>query len=541
MDIKVITLDEQAREKIKKGVDVLASTVGVTLGPKGRNVIIDKEYGMPVSTKDGVSVAKEINLKDPVENVGAQMVKEAASKTATLAGDGTTTATVLAQAIYNEGLRYLKSGANPVEIKRGMDKAVAAVVDELESMSTEISTMDEICSVGTISANNDKEIGTLIATAMEKVGKDGVITVEESRTAETSLEVVEGMQFERGYISPYFVTDQNSMQATLEDAYVLLYDKKITGVKEILSILEQVSKTGKGLLIVCEDLADEALAALIVNKVRGILKVAAVRAPEFGDRRTQSLEDLAVITGGTFVSEQKGIRLDKVTLSQLGTARVITVTKDKCTIVDGGGDTEAIQNRIEEIKKQIGAATSEYDIEKLQSRLAKLTGGVAVLNIGAHTEAEMKEKKDRIDDALHATKAAVDEGIVVGGGMALVQASNVLKTFKAENEDQQVGVSIIAKACRYPFNLIMKNAGQNPEAILIEMGMHSDIPNVGYDARNDKYVDMIGEGIIDPTKVTRTALENANSVAGILLTTEAVVTKEPAEKKEAVPQNEMMY
>jgi chaperonin GroEL len=540
MDIKVITLNEQAREKIKKGVDVLASTVGVTLGPKGRNVILDKEFGSPTSTKDGVSVAKEINLKDPVENVGAQMVKEAASKTAAMAGDGTTTATVLAQAIYNEGLRYLKSGANPVEIKRGMDKAVAAVVGELENMSTPITTTEEVCSVGTISANNDKEIGNLIATAMDRVGKDGVITVEESRTAETSLEVVEGMQFDRGYISPYFVTDQQTMQTTLEDPYILLYDKKITGVKEILSILEQVSKTGKGLLIVCEDLADEALAALIVNKVRGILKVAAVRAPEYGDRRIQALEDLAVLTNGTFVSEQKGMKLDKLTLDKLGKARVVTVTKDKCTIIDGAGETEAIESRIQEIKKQIETATSEYEIEKLQSRLAKLTGGVAVLNIGAHTEAEMKEKKDRVDDALHATKAAVDEGIVMGGGMALALASNVLNTFKAENEDQNIGVQIIKKACKSPFNLIMKNAGKNPEAIMIEMGYYSDIPNVGYDARNDKYVDMISEGIIDPTKVTRTALENANSVASILLTTEAVVTKEPTEKKE-VSQPEMMY
>jgi chaperonin GroEL len=540
MDIKVITLNEQAREKIKKGVDVLASTVGVTLGPKGRNVILDKEFGSPTSTKDGVSVAKEINLKDPVENVGAQMVKEAASKTAAMAGDGTTTATVLAQAIYNEGLRYLKSGANPVEIKRGMDKAVAAVVGELENMSTPITTTEEVCSVGTISANNDKEIGNLIATAMDRVGKDGVITVEESRTAETSLEVVEGMQFDRGYISPYFVTDQQTMQTTLEDPYILLYDKKITGVKEILSILEQVSKTGKGLLIVCEDLADEALAALIVNKVRGILKVAAVRAPEYGDRRIQALEDLAVLTNGIFVSEQKGMKLDKLTLDKLGKARVVTVTKDKCTIIDGAGETEAIESRIQEIKKQIETATSEYEIEKLQSRLAKLTGGVAVLNIGAHTEAEMKEKKDRVDDALHATKAAVDEGIVMGGGMALALASNVLNTFKAENEDQNIGVQIIKKACKSPFNLIMKNAGKNPEAIMIEMGYYSDIPNVGYDARNDKYVDMISEGIIDPTKVTRTALENANSVASILLTTEAVVTKEPTEKKE-VSQPEMMY
>jgi chaperonin GroEL len=468
------------------------------------------------------------------------MVKEAASKTAAMAGDGTTTATVLAQAIYNEGLRYLKSGANPVEIKRGMDKAVAAVVGELENMSTPITTTEEVCSVGTISANNDKEIGNLIATAMDRVGKDGVITVEESRTAETSLEVVEGMQFDRGYISPYFVTDQQTMQTTLEDPYILLYDKKITGVKEILSILEQVSKTGKGLLIVCEDLADEALAALIVNKVRGILKVAAVRAPEYGDRRIQALEDLAVLTNGIFVSEQKGMKLDKLTLDKLGKARVVTVTKDKCTIIDGAGETEAIESRIQEIKKQIETATSEYEIEKLQSRLAKLTGGVAVLNIGAHTEAEMKEKKDRVDDALHATKAAVDEGIVMGGGMALALASNVLNTFKAENEDQNIGVQIIKKACKSPFNLIMKNAGKNPEAIMIEMGYYSDIPNVGYDARNDKYVDMISEGIIDPTKVTRTALENANSVASILLTTEAVVTKEPTEKKE-VSQPEMMY
>lgn len=548
-DSKTITLNESAREKIKKGVDTLASTVGVTLGPKGRNVIIDREMGQPSSTKDGVTVAKEINLKDPVENVGAQMVKEAASRTATLAGDGTTTATVLAQAIYGEGIKHLKSGVNPVELKRGMDKAVNAIVDSISEISKQITTNEEILSVGTVSANNDKEIGGLIAEAMDKVGKDGVITVEESKTAENSLEIVEGMQFDRGYISPYFVTDQNSMQATLEEPFILLYDKKITGIKDILPLLEQVSKTGKSLLIVCEDVADEALAALIVNKVRGILKVVAVRAPEYGERRMQIMDDLAIVTAGTVISEQKGYKLDKVNLSMLGKARTVTVTKDKTTIIDGAGNVETISKRIEEIKSQIDKSTSDFETEKLQERLGKLAGGVAILNIGAHTEIEMKEKKDRVDDALHATKAAVEEGIVPGGGVALIHAISNVKDWDslAENDEQRIGVQIIKKACNAPFNLIMSNAGLTPEVIKSNIssafnvtfrnrirlisGVFSEKFAVGYDVRSESVVDMFKQGIIDPAKVTRTALENAASVAGVLLTTEAVITKDE-EKKE---------
>ncbi len=541
MESKTITLNDAAREKIKKGVDVLASTVGVTLGPKGRNVIIDKEHGQPISTKDGVTVAKEINLQDPVENVGAQMVKEAASRTANAAGDGTTTSTVLAQAIYSEGLRYLKSGINPVEMKRGMDKAVSVIIDELEELSVQITTTDEVCSVGTISANNDVEIGQLIASAMDKVGKDGVITVEESKTADTKLEIVEGMQFDRGYISPYFATDQNTMQATLEEPYILLYDKKVTAVKEILSILEQVSKTGKPLLIVCESLADEALAALIVNHVRGTIKVCAVKAPEFGDRRVQTMEDLAVLTAGTFINEHKGLKLEKSTLQHLGRARTVTVTKDKTTIIDGAGSQEEIEQRITEIKTQIEKSESDYELEKLQSRLAKLTGGVAVLHIGAHTEVEMKEKKDRVDDALHATKAAVEEGIVPGGGVALLMAIHNANQLEGigDNEEQKLGVQIIRKACEAPFRLIMDNAGLNAEVILSKIDIPTSNNVMGYDVRNAKVVNMVQEGIIDPTKVTRTALENASSVAGVLLTTEAVITTIKDEKENQ--QSNMMY
>jgi chaperonin GroEL len=541
---KTITLNESAREKIKKGVDTLASTVGVTLGPKGRNVIIDKEYG-PSSTKDGVSVAREINLKDPVENVGAQMVKEAASKTATLAGDGTTTATVLAQAVYNEGLKHLKSGVNPIELKRGMDKAVSAIVDSIADISKQITTSEEVRSVGTVSANNDTEIGNLIAEAMDKVGKEGVITVEESRTAETSLEIVEGMQFDRGYVSPYFVTDQSTMQATLEDdPYILLYDKRISSVKELLPILEQVSKTGKGLLIVCEDVGDEALAALIVNKVRGILKAVAVRGPEYGERRMQYMEDIATLTGATVITEQKGFKLEKATLAMLGKARTITVTKDKTTIVDGYGNADAITQRIEDLKILIDKSTSDFETEKLQERLGKLTGGVAILNIGAHTEVEMKEKKDRVDDALHATKAAVEEGIVPGGGVALLHAIENVKEWEslAENDEQRLGIQIIKKACHAPFNLIMNNAGLTPEVVKSAIASYSKKADmtVGYDVRSESVVNMFDKGIIDPAKVTRVALENAVSVASMLLTTEAVITKDPEEKKETAAPN-MMY
>lgn len=541
---KTITLNESAREKIKKGVDVLASTVGVTLGPKGRNVIIDKDMGQPTSTKDGVSVAKEINLKDPVENVGAQMVKEAASRTATLAGDGTTTATVLAQAIYSEGIKHLKSGVNPVELKRGMDKAVIAIVDSIADISKQITTNEQILSVGTVSANNDKEIGNLIAEAMNRVGKDGVITVEESKTAENSLEIVEGMQFDRGYVSPYFVTDQSSMQAILEDdPYILLYDKRISSIKELLPILDQVNKTGKSLLIIADDVADEALAALIVNKVRGVLKVAAVRGPEYGERRMQYMEDIAVLTGATVITEQKGFKLDKATISMLGRARTVTVSRDKTTIVDGAGNSEAIEKRIEDLKILIDKSTSDFETEKLQERLGKLIGGVAILNIGAHTEVEMREKKDRVDDALHATKAAVEEGIVPGGGVALLHAIENVKEWDtlAENDEQRLGIQIIKKACHAPFDLIMTNAGLTPQVIKSMIGtLPGDKLVQGYDVRSESVVDMFAQGIIDPAKVTRTALENAVSVAGMLLTTEAVITNDPEEKKEKQSMD-MMY
>lgn len=546
MDIKDLTSKEDARDKIKKGVDKLANTVGVTLGPGGRNVIIDKKYGQPVSTKDGVTVAKEINLKDPVENVGAQMIKEAASRTANSAGDGTTTSTVLAQAIYSEGLKQLKAGVNPVELKRGIDKGVAIIVEELGNMSKQVTNSEEIKNVATISANNDLEIGELITTAMDKVGKDGVITVEESKTAETSLEIVEGMQLDRGYISPYLATDQNTMQATLENPVILLYDKKISALKDVLKVLEQASGAGRSILIIAEDVTDEALAGMVVNKVRGLLKVCAVKAPEYGDKRIATMEDLAVLTGGTFVSETKGMKLEKVTLDMLGSARTVTVTKDKCTIVDGAGSQEAIEARIAEIKVQIEKATSDYDKEKLQARLGKLVGGVAILNIGAHTEVEMREKKDRIDDALHATKAAVDEGLVPGGGVALliaIQGSNsrLLDAKQNSNADQKTGIDIIIDACQAPFNLLMTNAGLTPEVIKskIQDGV-TNPTNTGYDIRNAKVVDMFEAGIIDPTKVTRTALENAASVAGILLTTEAVITMEPKEEAQVDP-NMGMY
>lgn len=555
MSTKLISTNEAARDQIKKGVDKLASTVGVTLGPSGRNVIIDKEFGQPVSTKDGVTVAKEINLDDPFENVGAQMVKEAASKTANQAGDGTTTATVLAQAIYTEGIKQLNAGVNPIELKRGMDKAVTKIVERLGEISRQVTNSDEIKSVGTVSANNDTEIGNLIAAAMDKVGKDGVITVEESKTAETSLEIVEGMQLNRGYISPYFVTDQFTMQGILENPYILLYDKKISSVKELLPILDAVIKTGRSILIVCEDVTDEALAALIVNKVRGILKVIAVKAPDFGDRRTQTMEDLAVLTNGVLISEQKGIRLEKATLDMMGTCRTVTVSKEKTIIIDGAGTSDQIQLRIDEIKKQLEAATSDYEIEKLQERLGKLVGGIAVLNIGAHTEVEMREKKDRVDDALHATKAAVEEGIVAGGGVALIHAiSNIqYADWGTSNSDQEIGVDIVKKACKYPFNLIMNNAGLTPQviwqSILTFIGPFDNstkkwsvLPfEIGYDVRNEKVTNMFDAGIIDPTKVTRTALENAVSVAGMLLTTEAIIVKNPDEKKKDSGTDQMMY
>ena len=536
---KVIKFDLEARSSIKDGVDKLANAVKVTLGPKGRNVILQKSYGSPHITKDGVSVAKEIELEDPIENIGAQLVKEVASKTADQAGDGTTTATVLTQAIFNDGLKMVTAGANPMDLKKGIDKAVEAVVGELKNMSKKISTSKEVEQIATISANNDSQIGSMIASAMDVVGKDGIITVEAAKGTETSVKTVEGMQFERGYLSPFFVTNQEKMEADLESPYILLYERKISGLKEILPILEQTAQTGKPLLIIAEDIEGEALASLVVNKMRGTLKVAAVKAPAFGDRRKEMLQDIAILTGGNVVSEELGMKLEDTTLDMLGTAEKITLDKDTTTIINGGGTTEAIKARIDVIKAQIEKTTSDYDKEKLQERLSKLAGGVAILYIGASTETEMKEKKDRVDDALHATRAAVAEGIIPGGGVALLKASDVLLNTgfhtTLENADQQLGANIIQSAIKSPFKTIISNAGGSPDVIInkvIELG-----GNFGYNARIDEYVDMIETGIIDPTKVTRLALENAASIAGLLLTTECVVGIKPEQKeKQPTPQ-----
>ena len=522
---KVIKFDLEARTSIKIGVDKLANAVKVTLGPKGRNVIIQKQYGAPHITKDGVSVAKEIELEDPIENIGAQLVKEVASKTNDLAGDGTTTATVLTQAIFNDGLKMVTAGANPMDLKKGIDKAVEVVVSELKSISKKVSTSKEIEQIATISANNDFEIGSMIASAMDKVGKDGIITVETAKGTETSVKTVDGMQFDRGYLSPFFVTNQETMSAELEYPYILIYDKKITAMKDILPILEQTAQTGKPLLIIAEDVDGEALATLVVNKMRGTLKVAAIKAPAFGDRRKEMLEDIAILTGGTVISDEVGLSLDKVTLADLGIAEKINIDKDTTTFINGSGKSENIKSRIELIKNQIDKTTSDYDKEKLQERLAKLAGGVAILYIGASTETEMKEKKDRVDDALHATRAAVAEGIVAGGGIALVKISDTLINTefisKLENDDQRLGANIIQSAIQSPFRTIISNAGGSPDVVINkvkEMG-----GNFGFNARTDEYVDMISAGIIDPTKVTRLALENAASIAGLLLTTECVV------------------
>jgi chaperonin GroEL len=536
---KVIKFDLEARSSIKDGVDKLANAVKVTLGPKGRNVILQKSYGSPHITKDGVSVAKEIELEDPIENIGAQLVKEVASKTADQAGDGTTTATVLTQAIFNDGLKMVTAGANPMDLKKGIDRAVEAVVGELKNMSKKISTSKEVEQIATISANNDSQIGSMIASAMDVVGKDGIITVEAAKGTETSVKTVEGMQFDRGYLSPFFVTNQEKMEADLESPYILLYEKKISGLKEILPILEQTAQTGKPLLIIAEDIEGEALASLVVNKMRGTLKVAAVKAPAFGDRRKEMLQDIAILTGGNVVSEELGMKLEDTTLDMLGTAEKITLDKDATTIINGGGTTEAIKARIDVIKAQIEKTTSDYDKEKLQERLSKLAGGVAILYIGASTETEMKEKKDRVDDALHATRAAVAEGIIPGGGVALLKASDVLLNTgfhtTMENADQQLGANIIQSAIKSPFKTIISNAGGSPDVIInkvIELG-----GNFGYNARIDEYVDMIETGIIDPTKVTRLALENAASIAGLLLTTECVVGIKPEQKeKQPTPQ-----
>ena len=532
MASKLIEFDSDARNKLKKGVDKLADAVKVTLGPKGRNVVLDKKFGAPTVTKDGVTVAKEIELEEAVENMGAQMVREVASKTSDVAGDGTTTATVLAQAIYREGLKNVTAGANPMDLKRGIDLAVNKVIDYLKSVSKDVEGRNEIAQVGSISANNDKSIGDLIADAMEKVGKDGVITVEEAKGTETSLEVVEGMQFDRGYLSPYFVTDTESMEASLEDPYILIHDKKISAMKDLLPILEKVAQQGKSMLIIAEDLEGEALATLVVNKIRGTLKVCAVKAPGFGDRRKAMLEDIATLTGGTVISEERGFKLENATVSYLGTAKKITIDKDNTTIVEGAGKSEDIKKRINEIKVQIDKTTSDYDKEKLQERLAKLSGGVAVLKIGASTEVEMKEKKARVEDALHATRAAVEEGIVSGGGVTFVRAIDILDKLEGENTDQTTGIKIIQKALEEPLRQIVNNAGIDGSVVLQKVKEGKD--DFGFNAATETYENLIKAGVIDPTKVTRTALENAASVASLLITTEAVVY-EKKEKEPAMP------
>ena len=530
MAAKELHFNSDARAALKRGVDQLAEAVKVTLGPKGRNVVIDKKFGAPTVTKDGVTVAKEIELSDALENMGAQMVKEVATKTSDLAGDGTTTATVLAQAIFREGLKNVTGGVNPMALKRGIDAAVSAVVEDLKKMSVPTKGKKEIAQVGSISANNDKEIGDLIAEAMEKVGKDGVITVEEAKGLETTLETVEGMQFDRGYLSPYFVTDPEKMEAALEDAYILIHDKKISSMKDLLPILEKVAQLGKPLLIIAEDVEGEALATLVVNKLRGTLRVAGVKAPGFGDRRKAMLEDIAVLTGGQVISEEVGFKLENAVVTDLGRAKRIVVDKENTTIIDGQGDEEKIKGRIKEIKAAIDKTTSDYDREKLQERLAKLAGGVAVINVGAATESEMKEKKARVEDALHATRAAVEEGIVPGGGVALVRAQKALKTLKLEESDEQIGVDIIRRSLEEPMRMIVQNAG-GEGSIVVEKIRQSKETNYGYNALTDEYEDLVAAGVIDPTKVTRTALQNAASIASLLLTTEAIIV----EKKEPTP------
>ncbi|HPI09578.1 MAG TPA: chaperonin GroEL [Catalimonadaceae bacterium] len=529
---KKIFFDTTAREKLKVGVDTLADAVKVTLGPKGRNVILDKKFGAPSVTKDGVTVAKDIELKDPIENMGAQLVKEVASKTADSAGDGTTTATVLAQAIFTTGIKSVTAGANPMDLKRGIDKAVTAVVKNLKAQSKAISNNSEIAQVATISANSDREIGDMIANAMEKVGKDGVITVEEAKGRETEVKTVEGMQFDRGYLSPYFVTNTDKMEAELDRPYVLIYDKKISSMKELLPILEATAQTGRPLLIISEDVDGEALATLVVNKIRGALKVAAVKAPGFGDRRKAMLEDIAALTGGQVISEERGFKLENATIEFLGVAEKILVDKDNTTIVNGAGKKEDITARINQIKVQIENTTSDYDKEKLQERLAKLSGGVAILYIGAATEVEMKEKKDRVDDALHATRAAVEEGIVPGGGVAYLRAVEALDEVKGYNEDENIGVNIVRTALEAPLRTIVANAGG--EGSVVVNKVREGKGDYGFNARDNKYENFFAAGIIDPTKVSRLALENAASIAGLLLTTECVIADDP-EAKDAMP------
>ncbi len=534
MSAKIITFGADARSALKKGVDKLADAVKATLGPKGRNVVIDKKFGAPTVTKDGVTVAKEIELEDPMENMGAQMVREVASKTSDVAGDGTTTATVLAQAIVREGMKNVTAGANPMDLKRGIDLAVGKVVEELKKISKTVGDdKKKIAQVGAISANNDATIGDLIANAMERVGKDGVITVEEAKGTETTVEWVEGMQFDRGYLSPYFVTDADTMETVLESPYILIHDKKISVMKDLLPVLEKIAQAGKSLLIIAEDLEGEALATLVVNKLRGTLKVCAVKAPGFGDRRKAMLEDVAVLTGGTVISDEKGFKLENTQLSYLGTAKRVTIDKDNTTLVEGAGKKEDIKKRINEIKVQIDKTTSDYDKEKLQERLAKLSGGVAVLKVGAATEVEMKEKKARVEDALHATRAAVEEGIVPGGGVAYLRVQPKLEEVKTDNEDQKIGVEIVKRSLEEPIRMIVQNAGLEGSVIVNKVKEGKE--DYGFNAQTEKYENLVTTGVIDPTKVTRIALENAASVAGLLLTTEATVVEKPEEKKPMPP------
>ncbi|MGZ5244163.1 MAG: chaperonin GroEL [Bacteroidia bacterium] len=529
---KMIRFDTDARDALKRGVDALANAVKVTLGPKGRNVVIDKKFGSPSITKDGVTVAKEIELKDPVENMGAQMVKEVASKTADAAGDGTTTATVLAQAIIGAGLKNVAAGANPMDLKRGIDKAVKVVVEHLKSVSVAVGDdISKIEQVGTISANNDPEIGKLIADAMARVGKEGVITVEEAKGTDTYVDVVEGMQFDRGYLSPYFVTNAEKMEIEADQPYILIYDKKVSSMKELLPVLEKVVQTGRHLVIIAEDVDGEALATLVVNKIRGTLKVSAVKAPGFGDRRKAMLEDIAILTGGTVISEERGYKLENADLTYLGQAERLVIDKDNTTIINGGGQKEDITARVNQIKAQMESTTSDYDKEKLQERLAKLAGGVAVLYVGAASEVEMKEKKDRVDDALHATRAAVEEGIIPGGGTSFIRAINALDSIQAVNEDEKTGVNIVRRALEEPLRCIIANAGG--EGSIIVQKIRENEGDFGYNARTDEFGSLFAAGVIDPTKVARIALENAASVAGMLLTTECVLADEPEENSPA--------
>jgi chaperonin GroEL len=529
MPAKDVRFHEDARHRLLEGVNVLANAVKATLGPKGRNVVLERSFGAPTVTKDGVSVAKEIELKDRLQNMGAQMVKEVASKTSDVAGDGTTTATVLAQAIVREGMKYVAAGMNPMDLKRGIDKAVEAVVIELKNISKPCTTSKEIAQVGSISANADDQIGKIIADAMDKVGKEGVITVEDGKSLSNELDVVEGMQFDRGYLSPYFINSPEKQMAVLEDAYILLHDKKISNIRDLLPLLEQVAKAGKPLLLIAEDIEGEALATLVVNNLRGILKTCGVKAPGFGDRRKAMLEDIAILTGGTVIAEELGLNLEKATLKDLGRAKRIEIGKEETTLIDGAGDAKSIEARVKNIRVQIDEATSDYDREKLQERVAKLAGGVAVIKVGAATEVEMKEKKARVEDALHATRAAVEEGIVAGGGVALIRARKGLETVKGENPDQEAGIKIVGRALEEPLRAIVANAGSEPSVVVNKVVEGKG--NFGFNAQTEQYGDLVEMGVVDPTKVTRTALQNASSVAGLLLTTDVAVSEQMEEKK----------